>query len=151
VEPRHTVYVIASEGGPVKVGVSGRDGEARLEDIRRMSPLPLHVAFQSRKLFNAYEVEHVAHRELERYRSHGEWFNVSAEIAAQAVERAIAICNGNKPASSGQLTYMERVDRYDRMMAMLMQGQSLIEVARHFGKHVNQVRQILSRMPRPPA
>ncbi len=76
------VYFIQAENGMIKVGWAA-DAESRLEALRGMSPCPLQLLAT---VTTHRTTEARFHRELSRWRSHGEWFYPSAEVMA-VVER----------------------------------------------------------------
>lgn len=83
------VYVIGSSGGPCKVGYSV-DTERRLRDLQRPRTQRITV-------FGKWPIGHAAALSVERYahwllrekQISGEWFDVTAEEAADAVSAAI--------------------------------------------------------------
>jgi hypothetical protein len=86
---RPWVYVIASTAGMVKVGIS-RAPAARLAALQTGHPFKLTLFRQvERPKGDALRVEQTAHRILRAHRQHGtEWFKVTPEEAAKAVETA---------------------------------------------------------------
>ena len=79
-----SVYVIHADNGEVKIGFSGTPF-ARLSKIkreygqRRKFKNAYLVGFVT--LDNAFELELLVHRELERYACGGEWYNISPLLA----------------------------------------------------------------------
>ena len=72
------VYFIQAENGLVKIGRSD-DVEKRFSALRTMSPIPvvlLHTVFSD----NYVLAESYIHQELDRYRHHGEWFDLPENI-----------------------------------------------------------------------
>jgi len=85
------VYVIASEGGMCKIG-KANDPQKRVRELSTGSPYRLTVAhtFPLESQFRCFEVERAAHERLAEKRMSGEWFNVTADEAADAVRAEIA-------------------------------------------------------------
>jgi hypothetical protein len=83
------VYVIGSQSGPCKVGYSV-DTERRLKDIQRPKTQRIQI-FGKWPLGHAtaLAVERYAHWLLRDKQISGEWFDVTAEEAADAVSRAV--------------------------------------------------------------
>lgn len=76
------VYVIASEVGLSKIGISHNVKE-RLQDIKNMSPVPITL-FKSLKVAGehmAHLIELQCHEELKDLRDHGEWFRIDPQAA----------------------------------------------------------------------
>lgn len=87
------VYVLDQSRGPVKVGCScAPDNRAR--DLRYMANGNLTVAARFHRPADARQVEWLAHWLLRDSRApHLEWFNVPAQVAVAAVERAIQMAD----------------------------------------------------------
>lgn len=85
------VYVAGSGKGPKKVGVA-IDPPRRLRALATGHGRPLRLLFSAPvpAEFAAMDVERRAHWLLRERKTHGEWFDVSAKAAIDAVERAIA-------------------------------------------------------------
>ena len=75
-------------GGPVKIGISGSP-EARIAAIQTSCPFPIEVV-SLWELRQAADIERLAHKSLAGVHAHGEWFNVSAGIAAKTIVDAAA-------------------------------------------------------------
>lgn len=92
-EPNQTpcdVYVIASLTR-TKIGVSS-DPVRRLEWLQRETQEPLRLVWSaSAPRFDVFQVERAAHRELAEHCIKGEWFNVSAERAIEAVRKVMLL------------------------------------------------------------
>ncbi|CAL9648598.1 GIY-YIG nuclease family protein [Streptomyces sp. enrichment culture] len=85
------VYLIGSTlTRPVKIGVATRP-EARLDDLRVGSPVPLHLIWKTR---GGRALESVLHEYFAPYRIHGEWFDFGDENPAALVATA-AVIMGN--------------------------------------------------------
>lgn len=84
---RRSVYVIRSETGRVKVGVSDRPS-LRLLQLRHATGLPLSLEFSAEADRNAAEWEKRAHAILAESHLGGEWFAVESDKAVAAVLRA---------------------------------------------------------------
>ena len=84
---RH-IYVIASEAGPVKIGIA-TDVPTRLSALKTGSPWPLSLAAAVEvEGSSAERLERSSHEALADRRMTGEWFNCSAEEAIKAVRNA---------------------------------------------------------------
>ncbi len=94
------VYVIESAEGVrgVKIGVA-RNPKSRLRDLQVARPDLLRVAgVVVPSAGTALAVEQAAHAVAARYRLQGEWFDLSAEAALEAVRMAdAAIAAGGSP------------------------------------------------------
>jgi DNA-binding XRE family transcriptional regulator len=83
------VYVIKSDAGPIKIGISSNP-ENRLKSLQGSSPYTLTIYFV--KAVNggvAESIERQAHDSLAKNRLRGEWFNVAADDAVYVVNMAI--------------------------------------------------------------
>ncbi len=76
------LYVIESDGGPVKVGVS-KDPEKRRKSLEDSGPYRLKLV-HVREAGMAQDVERLALELLTAKQMRGEWFNVSASEAIAA-------------------------------------------------------------------
>lgn len=73
------VYVIGSPDSPLsKIGYSD-DVDARLRQIRTMSPVLLHVLW---KTPGSQRLERALHRHFRSFRQHGEWFRLPDPVTA---------------------------------------------------------------------
>jgi hypothetical protein len=91
--PSIWVYVLEQRRGPVKVGCSA-DPERRANELRYMANGPLSVVECFHRPGDARQVEWLAHWLLRESRAaHLEWFNVPAQVAVTAVERAIQMAD----------------------------------------------------------
>ena len=81
------VYVIAGSQGTVKVGYS-TNPQMRLAALQTASPGRLDLAYALATDIDGRMIEAEAHRILDRHRLAGEWFDVSPQIATEAVEQA---------------------------------------------------------------
>jgi hypothetical protein len=88
------VYVMEAEDGTVKVGHSNNP-ERRLRQISGATGLRL--AHKTPSLTEAERVERMAHRllTLNGQKIRAEWFSASVMEAMEAIERAMAIVDGN--------------------------------------------------------
>ena len=78
------VYFIEAQNGYVKIGRSD-DPSKRFIDISNMSPIPLwlrHTVFSD----NYIMAEARVHKMFDKYRRHGEWFELPAEIFERCLE-----------------------------------------------------------------
>jgi hypothetical protein len=82
-----SIYVIRSESGPVKVGISSQP-RLRLSEFRISSPVPLHLDYIIEVEGDAHVLEQRTHAILATRRMCGEWFNVESHTAVAAVVRA---------------------------------------------------------------
>lgn len=83
------LYVIKSEHGPVKVGISNNPAR-RLASLQAGSPAKLALAHvESISDLSALTVERAAHDLLRAVHSHGEWFDADAADAVAAIREAI--------------------------------------------------------------
>ena len=85
------VYLIGSTlTRPVKIGVA-KNAEARLDELRIGSPVPLHIIWKAR---GGRALEGSLHEYFAPYRIHGEWFDFGDESPAALVATA-AVLMGN--------------------------------------------------------
>jgi hypothetical protein len=85
-----SLYVIGSDTGPQKIGVSANVAR-RLAVLQTHSPHALTAHHQAQPASDARLVERVAHALLAAKRLRGEWFDVSVEDAIAAIDQAIAL------------------------------------------------------------
>lgn len=84
------IYVAGSSRGPKKVGIA-RNPESRLRQLRTGSSRRLELLFSAPAPDGlATDIERRAHWLLRDKKASGEWFNVGAKEAIDAVQRAIA-------------------------------------------------------------
>lgn len=87
------IYVIEEVGGQYcKVGIAS-DGEKRLTQLGLGNPRDLRLVM-FKPVPNPRRTEYAAHSKLWTRRHRSEWFRVSGEEAAQAVEAALGIVSG---------------------------------------------------------
>lgn len=85
------VYLVGSTlTRPVKIGVA-KNAEARLDELRVGSPVPLHLIWKTR---GGRAMESSLHEYFAAYRIHGEWFDFGDENPAALVATA-AVLMGN--------------------------------------------------------
>jgi hypothetical protein len=85
------VYLVGSTlTKPVKIGVA-KNAEARLDELRVGSPIPLHLIWKAR---GGRALEGSLHEYFAPYRIHGEWFDFGEENPAALVATA-AVLMGN--------------------------------------------------------
>lgn len=85
------VYLVGSTlTKPVKIGVA-KNAEARLDELRVGSPVPLHLIWKAR---GGRALESSLHEYFAPYRIHGEWFDFGDESPAALVATA-AVLMGN--------------------------------------------------------
>jgi len=91
-----SVYVIQSEYGPIKIGVS-RHPPSRLYGITQGQPYSAKVVHSvSDPEIPATAIERAAHGLLSRQRRRGEWFDVTPEQAIEAIASAIDLIKNPK-------------------------------------------------------
>jgi len=81
------IYVIASKTGTVKVGYS-TNPQMRLASLQTASPDQLRLANVLATDIDGRMIEAEAHRILDPHRLAGEWFDVSPDVAFEAVRQA---------------------------------------------------------------
>jgi predicted GIY-YIG superfamily endonuclease len=83
---KHSVYVIGSGGGPVKIGYA-RNVNKRLQSLQIGSHEQLYVLETIDRLTHkeALAIERAVHKELADKRVRGEWFDVSLDEAMKAI------------------------------------------------------------------
>jgi hypothetical protein len=82
------VYLVGSTlTRPVKIGVA-KDAEARLDELRIGSPVPLHLIWKTR---GGRALESGLHEYFASYRIHGEWFDFGEENPAALVATAAVL------------------------------------------------------------
>ena len=82
-----SVYVIASEAGPLKVGIAGNP-RRRLSTLRTASAVRLGMVYSAKISGDAKAVERRAHELLTSGRLSGEWFDVPQNQAVAAIALA---------------------------------------------------------------
>lgn len=88
---------------PVKIGVA-KNAEARLDELRVGSPVPLHLIWKAR---GGRALESSLHEYFAPYRIHGEWFDFGDENPAALVATA-AVLMGN-PSHPQRVTAESRL------------------------------------------
>ncbi len=81
------IYVIRGDHGLLKIGIS-TNPSARIAQLRTASPFPLDFEYIGAMNGFGENVEREAHATLEKYRTNGEWFDCSPEMAVAAVSAA---------------------------------------------------------------
>lgn len=82
------VYLVGSTlTRPVKIGVT-KNAEARLDELRVGSPVPLHLIWKTR---GGRALESSLHEYFAPYRVHGEWFDFGDENPAALVATAAVL------------------------------------------------------------
>lgn len=82
------VYLVGSTlTKPVKIGVA-KNAEARLDELRVGSPVPLHLIWKAR---GGRALESSLHEYFAPYRIHGEWFDFGDENPAALVATAAVL------------------------------------------------------------
>jgi hypothetical protein len=86
------VYILESEEGPVKIGISG-DPEKRVREISLASGRRFTRVFISPKVSRNAEIEAMLHQRFKEHRRPGEWFDVRFDDAVGALhEIGPALC-----------------------------------------------------------
>jgi hypothetical protein len=73
------VYVVGSDDGPYKVGITSTSMESRVTALQTGCPHPIKV-FLSLSTPMAYQIEKSAHRILAKYNTSGEWFDAPLDL-----------------------------------------------------------------------
>lgn len=83
------IYVIASAGGPRKVGTA-KNVDKRLRQLQGANPdeLSIESIHGPTKRIIAEQIEFEAHHRLKESHLHGEWFRCSREEAEEAIRAA---------------------------------------------------------------
>lgn len=68
-KPQVTYFIQGNDGGPIKIGKTGRDVSERLRDHQSGSPVRLEVVGVVHR-----DIEAELHKKFESIRLHGEWF-----------------------------------------------------------------------------
>ena len=93
------LYVLGIEGGPLKVGWAA-DALKRVKAIQVGNHLPLVLMHSVAVPWcEAIQIESRAHRLLDEYAISGEWFDVTASVALQAIMDAISGKGADIPES----------------------------------------------------
>ncbi len=85
------IYVLSIGDGAQKIGISD-DPIGRLAMLQTGNPYRMTVIL-SLEVDNALMVERAVHKELARFRIHGEWFAVTPIAAVQMVSAKIIQCS----------------------------------------------------------
>lgn len=101
-----SVYVIAAEGGGVKIGTT-KSPDDRLRQLQTGHFVKLTMV-QRFENADAFYIERVAHALLKEKRALGEWFSVSEGEAGAAIAEAIRL------VENGEAIAMLRQDRKPR-------------------------------------
>lgn len=117
-----SVYVIQSDAGPVKIGVSG-DPEYRLRQLIGSQPFAAKIVHcVSEPSLPAYQIEAVAHSLLASFHRRGEWFDVTPEQAAEAIQSAIDLIN------EGDLTSLEKSSKQSARLQMVISPEEIAHI-----------------------
>lgn len=137
-----SVYVIRSESGPIKIGIS-KQPKLRLADIVRGQPFSAELIYSMNDdEVRATTIERIAHQLLSEACRRGEWFDITPEEAIEALYVALELAKaGVLPnGSNGDpriITPMSRelvdaIDEYrfeNRLPSRAEAIRSLIELA----------------------
>jgi hypothetical protein len=83
---RQAVYIIATDRGVVKVGISDNP-PLRLAQLQTGAPFPLRLAYAAVHS-DASRIEAMVHRHLRDRHAYGEWYSVTEAQARDAILRA---------------------------------------------------------------
>lgn len=94
------LYVIGPTRGPKKIGIA-KNPERRIRALGTGHSRPLRLLYSCRVPSEsvAVDIERRAHWLLRERRMHGEWFDVGARAAIEAVQRAVAENGAGEKAS----------------------------------------------------
>lgn len=81
------IYVMASEGGPVKIGVT-RQITSRVSTLCAASPYPITVAYMAFTDDDPFLLEAYVHHMLAAKRLNAEWFDIEAAEAIATIREA---------------------------------------------------------------
>lgn len=73
------VYFIAWEGGPIKIGISGSNGD-RITTLQNACPYKLHILATAK---GGRVMELAYHKRFAKHRLRGEWFERTPELLAE--------------------------------------------------------------------
>lgn len=83
------IYVIGSNGPPYKVGIS-KDPKRRLKNIQTGHPHKLEILSIKETAFNKTKLlETIIHRNINKYKTHGEWFDIELETLLLEIDYAL--------------------------------------------------------------
>lgn len=103
------VYVIGSQDNPVKIGYADRV-ESRLVQMQVGNPEELRILGRVVVPWNqAGEIEKLTHEALRPHHRRGEWFNVTAAAALEAIEAAQAVVAASNDNRRHRATYLEEI------------------------------------------
>lgn len=86
------VYVISAENSFVKIG-SGSNPFERYSSVRGLSPVPVVLSYIC-KCADPVGVEDTVHQALATRRKHGEWFDLTADVAIAALRAELEARGG---------------------------------------------------------
>ena len=81
------IYVMGSDGGPLKIGVSNNP-DVRRQTVGQRTKRGLTV-YEAIECDNPYKVEKIAHLMLRDKAVGGEWFNCSVDEALETIVRCL--------------------------------------------------------------
>jgi hypothetical protein len=116
-----SVYVIAAEGGPVKVGIALNPWH-RLVQLQSGIEERLTLAFAGRVEGRAKALEAETHRILAPHHHWGEWFKTSVDVAVDAIDVA-ATYLGHKVAA---MDVSKR--RYGHVMQLVIPDEMCMQI-----------------------
>lgn len=91
------VYIVSSEAGPVKIGVSNDVG-TKMKNLQTYSPFILTYEKGFPCTFSdGIDIEQCVYGYLDKFRLIGGWFDVEPQIAINAVQAAIQAIKTGKP------------------------------------------------------
>lgn len=135
-----SLYVMGSAIGLTKIGISD-DPSARLRTIQAASGIRLSLVHSSDKTANARSIEAAAHKLLASKRKTGEWFDVTAEEAIEALADAAKLVEERrreKKRLGRPLIHGERLERV-QMLITREQSDRLAVEASDSGRSISEI------------
>lgn len=120
------IYVMASGGGPVKIGVT-RQITSRVSTLCAASPYPITVAFLAAVNDDPFLLETYVHQLLADRRLNAEWFDVNPSEAIDTIRRAArdlgaALAEKEIPANLQQRSFKRQAPKGELLAALEAQG-----------------------------
>jgi hypothetical protein len=83
------IYIIGGEAPPYKVGIS-KDPKRRLKALQTGHPHVLKIhALKETTVSKVKQLETIIHRNIDNYKTHGEWFDLDLDKILLEVEFAL--------------------------------------------------------------
>lgn len=135
-----SLYVMGSAIGLTKIGISD-DPSARLRTIQAASGIRLSLVHSSDKTANARSIEAAAHKLLASKRKTGEWFDVTAEEAIEALADAAKLVEERRREKKRLGRPLIHGERLERVQVLITKDQSerLAAMADTSGRSISQV------------